>query len=51
MYMTPKGTPDPEYPSSSSRKGDREDKRNLIEAWLDKQKVNYTTRMWKVGLG
>ncbi|KAG7253870.1 hypothetical protein CRUP_033939, partial [Coryphaenoides rupestris] len=28
------GTPDPEYPTSSSRKGDREDKKNLIEQWL-----------------
>ncbi|CAB1324701.1 unnamed protein product [Coregonus sp. 'balchen'] len=31
MYMTPKGTPDPEYPTSSSRKGDRKDKWNLID--------------------
>uniref|UniRef100_A0A671Z3V8 Alkaline phosphatase n=1 Tax=Sparus aurata TaxID=8175 RepID=A0A671Z3V8_SPAAU len=31
MYMTPKGTPDPEYPTSTSRKGDRKDKRNLID--------------------
>lgn len=50
MYMTPKGTPDPEYPSSSSRKGDRKDKRNLIETWLDKWKVNYTTRQGNVCL-
>ncbi|XP_061093714.1 intestinal-type alkaline phosphatase 1-like [Conger conger] len=35
MYMTPKGTPDPEYPSSSSRRGDRKDKRNLIHQWLN----------------
>uniref|UniRef100_A0A3B4H0R8 Alkaline phosphatase n=1 Tax=Pundamilia nyererei TaxID=303518 RepID=A0A3B4H0R8_9CICH len=34
MYMTPKGTPDPEYPTSNSRKGDRKDKRNLIDVWL-----------------
>ncbi|KAF7703144.1 hypothetical protein HF521_022151 [Silurus meridionalis] len=38
MYMTPKGTPDPEYPTSSSRKGNRLDKRNLIETWLDERK-------------
>lgn len=34
MYMTPRGTPDPEYPTSNSRKGDRNDKRNLIDVWL-----------------
>ncbi len=40
MYMTPKGTPDPEYPSSSSRKGDRKDKKNLIDIWLNARKVS-----------
>ncbi|XP_038571572.1 LOW QUALITY PROTEIN: alkaline phosphatase, intestinal, tandem duplicate 1 [Micropterus salmoides] len=43
MYMTPKGTPDPEYPTSSSRKGDRKDKRNLIDVWL-KAKPNKKSR-------
>ncbi|KAL8188208.1 UNVERIFIED_CONTAM: hypothetical protein K2H54_063073 [Gekko kuhli] len=33
-YMTPEGTPDPEYPSSSSSKGLRKDNRNLIDEWL-----------------
>uniref|UniRef100_A0A3P8RW51 Alkaline phosphatase n=1 Tax=Amphiprion percula TaxID=161767 RepID=A0A3P8RW51_AMPPE len=39
MYMTPKGTPDPEYPTSNSRKGDRKDKRNLIDVWLKARPV------------
>ncbi|KAK9519436.1 hypothetical protein VZT92_022166 [Zoarces viviparus] len=43
MYMTPKGTPDPEYPTSNSRKGDRKDKRNLIDVWL-KAKPNKKSR-------
>ncbi|KAG5851476.1 hypothetical protein ANANG_G00093840 [Anguilla anguilla] len=38
MYMTPKGTPDPEYPTSSSRRGDRKDKKNLIHQWLKDRK-------------
>lgn len=46
MYMTPKGTPDPEYPSSNSRKGDREDKRNLIEAWLNKHGDKHAQYVW-----
>lgn len=37
--MTPKGTPDPEYPTSSSRKGDRKDKINLIDVWLKAKPV------------
>lgn len=37
--MTPKGTPDPEYPTSNSRKGDRKDKRNLIDVWLQAKPV------------
>ncbi|KAM6938364.1 alkaline phosphatase, intestinal, tandem duplicate 1 isoform 1-T1 [Lycodopsis pacificus] len=43
MYMTPIGTPDPEYPTSNSRKGDRKDKRNLIDVWL-KAKPNKKSR-------
>uniref|UniRef100_A0A3B4WDF2 Alkaline phosphatase n=1 Tax=Seriola lalandi dorsalis TaxID=1841481 RepID=A0A3B4WDF2_SERLL len=39
MYMTPKGTPDPEYPTSNSRKGDRKDMRNLIDVWLKAKPV------------
>ncbi|XP_069008995.1 alkaline phosphatase, intestinal, tandem duplicate 1 [Embiotoca jacksoni] len=42
IYMTPKGTPDPEYPTSNSRKGDRKDKKNLIDVWLKaKPKSHY----------
>ncbi|NWU51054.1 PPBI phosphatase, partial [Dromas ardeola] len=33
-YMTPKGTPDPEYPTHDSAKGLREDGNNLIDMWL-----------------
>ncbi|XP_026576786.1 intestinal-type alkaline phosphatase [Pseudonaja textilis] len=33
-YMTPKGTPDPEYPTKNSTQGTRKDNRNLIEEWL-----------------
>lgn len=43
MYMTPKGTPDPEYPTSNSRKGDRKDKRNLIDVWLKAKPVGLLT--------
>ena len=37
--MTPKGTPDPEYPTSNSRKGDRKDRKDLIEQWLKAKPV------------
>ncbi|XP_063162376.1 intestinal-type alkaline phosphatase 1-like [Candoia aspera] len=33
-YMTPKDTPDPEYPTNNLAKGTRKDKRDLIEEWL-----------------
>ncbi|XP_076879969.1 alkaline phosphatase, intestinal, tandem duplicate 1 isoform X2 [Brachyhypopomus gauderio] len=46
MYMTPKGTPDPEYPSSSSRKGDRKDRRNLIDVWLNARKDRNAQYVW-----
>ncbi|KAA0712481.1 Intestinal-type alkaline phosphatase [Triplophysa tibetana] len=46
MYMTPKGTPDPEYPSSSSRKGDRKDKKNLIDVWLNARKERNAEYVW-----
>uniref|UniRef100_A0A3Q2QVB1 Alkaline phosphatase n=1 Tax=Fundulus heteroclitus TaxID=8078 RepID=A0A3Q2QVB1_FUNHE len=39
MYMTPKGTPDPEYPTSNSRRGNRKDKKNLIDVWLKAKPV------------
>ncbi|XP_066477671.1 intestinal-type alkaline phosphatase 1-like [Tiliqua scincoides] len=34
-YMTPAGTPDPEYPSDANQSGLRKDRRNLITEWLD----------------
>ncbi|NXB14786.1 PPBI phosphatase, partial [Rhagologus leucostigma] len=34
-YMTPVGTPDPEYPSNSQQNGIREDGKNLIDMWLE----------------
>ncbi|NXQ20189.1 PPBI phosphatase, partial [Peucedramus taeniatus] len=33
-YMTPVGTPDPEYPANSRQNGIREDGNNLIDMWL-----------------
>ncbi|NWZ32245.1 PPBI phosphatase, partial [Asarcornis scutulata] len=33
-YMTPAGTPDPEYPTEESEKGMRNDMVNLIDTWL-----------------
>ncbi|KAJ7402734.1 hypothetical protein BTVI_83686 [Pitangus sulphuratus] len=34
-YMTPVGTPDPEYPTNSQQNGIREDGINLIDTWLE----------------
>ncbi|NXQ25002.1 PPBI phosphatase, partial [Alaudala cheleensis] len=33
-YMTPVGTPDPEYPTDSKQNGIRQDGKNLIDMWL-----------------
>ncbi|GLD49934.1 alkaline phosphatase-like protein, partial [Lates japonicus] len=46
MYMTPKGTPDPEYPTSNSRKGDRKDRRNLIDVWLNAKPNKRSHYVW-----
>ncbi|XP_037530497.1 alkaline phosphatase, intestinal, tandem duplicate 1 isoform X2 [Nematolebias whitei] len=46
MYMTPKGSPDPEYPTSSSRKGSRKDKRNLIDVWLKAKPNKKSHYVW-----
>uniref|UniRef100_A0A3Q3JWV1 Alkaline phosphatase n=1 Tax=Monopterus albus TaxID=43700 RepID=A0A3Q3JWV1_MONAL len=46
VYMTPKGTPDPEYPTSNSRKGDRKDKRNLIDVWLKAKPNKKSHYVW-----
>ncbi|NXK94413.1 PPBI1 phosphatase, partial [Formicarius rufipectus] len=34
MYMTPRRTPDPEYPEDPDQNGTRKDGRDLIEEWL-----------------
>ncbi|KAF1568822.1 UNVERIFIED_CONTAM: Intestinal-type alkaline phosphatase, partial [Eudyptes robustus] len=34
-YMTPMGTPDPEYPTYSTQNGIRKDRKNLINLWLE----------------
>ncbi|NXN52415.1 PPBI phosphatase, partial [Rynchops niger] len=36
-YMTPVGTPDPEYPTYPAQNGIREDGNNLIDMWLKAQ--------------
>ncbi|NWU99007.1 PPBI1 phosphatase, partial [Upupa epops] len=42
MYMTPKRTPDPEYPEDSAQNGTRKDGLNLIAEWLStKQDARY----------
>ncbi|XP_014344700.1 intestinal-type alkaline phosphatase [Latimeria chalumnae] len=38
MYMTPMGTPDPEYPWDQKQNGIRNDGVNLIQTWLDARK-------------
>ncbi|NXG81059.1 PPBI phosphatase, partial [Baryphthengus martii] len=37
-YMTPVGTPDPEYPTYQTENGIREDGNNLINMWLESRK-------------
>ncbi|XP_061682021.1 intestinal-type alkaline phosphatase-like isoform X2 [Syngnathoides biaculeatus] len=46
MYMTPKGTSDPEYPTSNSRKGDRKDRKNLINIWLNAKPNKNSHYVW-----
>ncbi|XP_030911285.1 intestinal-type alkaline phosphatase-like [Geospiza fortis] len=42
MYMTPRQTPDPEYPEDPDQNGTRKDGRNLIAEWLSaKQGARY----------
>lgn len=38
-YMTPAGTPDPEYPNEASENGMRKDMVNLIDTWLQSRQV------------
>ncbi|NWV77636.1 PPBI1 phosphatase, partial [Dasyornis broadbenti] len=47
MYMTPKRTPDPEYPEDPDQNGTRKDGRDLIAEWLSaKQVVCQGRGMW-----
>ncbi|NXU08521.1 PPBI1 phosphatase, partial [Pardalotus punctatus] len=39
MYMTPKRTPDPEYPEDPDHNGTRKDGRDLIAEWLSAKQV------------
>uniref|UniRef100_A0A8D2PRV6 alkaline phosphatase n=1 Tax=Zosterops lateralis melanops TaxID=1220523 RepID=A0A8D2PRV6_ZOSLA len=42
MYMTPRWTPDPEYPEDADQNGTRKDGRDLIAEWLNaKQGARY----------
>ncbi|XP_053362691.1 alkaline phosphatase, tissue-nonspecific isozyme [Clarias gariepinus] len=45
-YMTPKGTPDPEYPTDPSSAGVREDNRNLIDEWINMKKGKVARYVW-----
>jgi len=38
-YMTPLGTPDPEYPTYETENGVRNDSNNLIDMWLEARPV------------
>ncbi|NXC86042.1 PPBI1 phosphatase, partial [Cercotrichas coryphoeus] len=47
MYMTPRRTPDPEYPEDPHQNGTRKDGRDLIAEWLSaKQVVCREEGMW-----
>ncbi|NXM83712.1 PPBI1 phosphatase, partial [Oenanthe oenanthe] len=47
MYMTPRRTPDPEYPEDPEQNGTRKDGRDLIAEWLSaKQVVCREEGMW-----
>ncbi|OPJ69189.1 hypothetical protein AV530_017864 [Patagioenas fasciata monilis] len=48
IYMTPAGTPDPEYPNSALMNGVRKDGNNLINMWLEARQVG--DRWWDVPL-
>ncbi|XP_033885251.2 intestinal-type alkaline phosphatase-like isoform X1 [Acipenser ruthenus] len=45
-YMTPRGTPDPEYPTDGSQNGTRKDGKDLIQAWLDAQRPKGAKYVW-----
>ncbi|KAK2881719.1 hypothetical protein QQF64_008156 [Cirrhinus molitorella] len=45
-YMTPKGFPDPEYPTDLSSQGKRLDNRNLIDEWLSMKEGKVARYVW-----
>lgn len=45
-YMTPKGFPDPEYPSDASAQGQRRDGRNLIQDWIQMKEGKVARYVW-----
>uniref|UniRef100_A0A8D2PMB3 Alkaline phosphatase n=1 Tax=Zosterops lateralis melanops TaxID=1220523 RepID=A0A8D2PMB3_ZOSLA len=44
MYMTPRWTPDPEYPEDADQNGTRKDGRDLIAEWLNAKQVGRGTK-------
>ncbi|RXN16885.1 alkaline phosphatase-like protein [Labeo rohita] len=44
--MTPKGFPDPEYPTDLSAQGQRKDNRNLIDEWLSMKEGKVARYVW-----
>ncbi|NXK61694.1 PPBI1 phosphatase, partial [Sylvietta virens] len=47
MYMTPKWTPDPEYPEDPDQNGTRKDGRDLIAEWLSAKQVHWLCSCWQ----
>ncbi|XP_056612059.1 alkaline phosphatase-like [Triplophysa dalaica] len=45
-YMTPKGFPDPEYPTDVSAQGQRKDQRHLIHEWLNMKQEKVARYVW-----
>ncbi|XP_051966691.1 alkaline phosphatase, tissue-nonspecific isozyme [Xyrauchen texanus] len=45
-YMTPKGFPDPEYPTDLSAQGQRKDQRNLIDEWTAMKEGKVARYVW-----
>ncbi|XP_048836343.1 alkaline phosphatase, tissue-nonspecific isozyme [Brienomyrus brachyistius] len=45
-YMTPKGTPDPEYPADASAAGMRKDGRNLLSEWQQMKGGKVARYVW-----
>ncbi|XP_076137896.1 alkaline phosphatase, tissue-nonspecific isozyme [Alosa pseudoharengus] len=45
-YMSPKGTPDPEYPTDPTSRGQRSDNRTLISEWLSMKEGKVAHYVW-----